>query len=235
MELYETGSSNELVALPVNTPKLPKGLSGNVDTIAGLRLTVKGGRSATAAQAVAAPVDGGTPSRTGSRARSCVDTQFPAALTSGAGLFPDQIATAYGIAALQAAGLKGQNARVAIVGEAPTRAQDVDTFRSCFGLTGMDLKMHNAGSIQPILESSLDARRCPPWRRSSSASTSGCIPSPRRTTTATCSASCTCSRSPVQATTNGAPLPHVTVRLLRRLRVDREGRLRVAHDRRAPA
>jgi subtilase family serine protease len=153
-KLYKTGSSNELVALPVDTPKLPKGMSGNVDTVAGMRLTVKGGKSSAAAQA--APVDGGTPSRTGTPGPSCVATQFPGALASGAGLFPDQITTAYGIAALQAAGLRGQNARVAIVGEAPTRSSDLNTFRSCFGVTGTGLKTHNAGSIQPIIESSLD-------------------------------------------------------------------------------
>ena len=39
-ELYRTSTAGQLVALPVNTPKLPKGLSGNVDTIAGLRLNV---------------------------------------------------------------------------------------------------------------------------------------------------------------------------------------------------
>jgi hypothetical protein len=46
---------------------------------------------------------------------------------------------------------------VAIVGEAPTVGSDLSTFRSCFGYTGTALKMHNAGSIRPILESSLDA------------------------------------------------------------------------------
>ena len=37
--LYNTSTGGK-VALPVNTPKLPRGLSGNVDTIAGMRLTV---------------------------------------------------------------------------------------------------------------------------------------------------------------------------------------------------
>ena len=46
---------------------------------------------------------------------------------------------------------------LAIVGEAPTPAADVNTFRSCFGTQGTSLKIHNAGSIKPILESSLDA------------------------------------------------------------------------------
>ena len=34
---------------------------------------------------------------------------------------------------------------------------DVNAFRSCFGTTGTSLKTHNAGSIKPIIESSLDA------------------------------------------------------------------------------
>ena len=38
--VYHTSSGNQLVALPVNTPKLPKGLKGNVDVVAGMRLIV---------------------------------------------------------------------------------------------------------------------------------------------------------------------------------------------------
>jgi kumamolisin len=78
-------------------------------------------------------------------------------VTSSQGLFPNQILTAYGIDALQAAGLRGGGQRVAILGEAPTPASDVNTFRNCFGFQGTALSIHNAGSIQPILESSLDA------------------------------------------------------------------------------
>ena len=206
-KLYKTGSSNELVALPVNTPKLPKGMSGNVDTVAGMRLTVKAGRSSVAAQA--APVDGGTPSRTGTPGPSCVATQFPSALASSAGLFPDQITSAYGIAALQAAGLRGQNARVAIVGEAPTVSSDLNTFRTCFGLTGTGLKTHNAGSIQPILESSLDTmvvsmvapqlERFDLWVHPLSESNDdGDVLGFLRLLA-----------QPLQATTNNVPLPHV--------------------------
>ena len=206
-KLYRTGTSNELVALPVNTPRLPKGMSGNVDTVAGMRLTVKGGRSSAATQA--APVDGGTPSRTGTPGPSCVATQFPGALASGSGLFPDQITTAYGIAALQAAGLRGQDARVAIVGEAPTRSSDLNTFRTCFGLTGTGLKTHNAGSIQPILESSLDTmvvsmvapqlERFDLWVHPiSESSDDGDVLGFLRLLA-----------QPLQATTNSVPLPHV--------------------------
>ena len=65
------------------------------------------GSSSSAARA-AVVADGGTPTRTGTPAFGCVPTTFPAALGSGSGLYPNQILTAYGIAPLQAAGLKGQ-------------------------------------------------------------------------------------------------------------------------------
>jgi subtilase family serine protease len=165
--LYATGTKNQYVALPVNTPKLGSGLKGNVDTIAGMRLNVtqSSGSRATAPHAVrrppaaarAAQVLGGTPTRTGTIAPGCATTMFPAAVLSSAGLFPNQINSAYGIAALQAAGLNGQGARVAIVGEAPTPSADVNTFRSCFGFAGTALQMHGATNQKPILESSLDA------------------------------------------------------------------------------
>ena len=108
-KLYKTGTSNELVALPVHTPKLPKGMAGNVDTVAGMRLVVKGGHAPEASAATHAhvgqaghpPFDGGTPWRTGTPAPSCVATAFPGAAASGAGLFPNQITTAYGVAALR--------------------------------------------------------------------------------------------------------------------------------------
>src|SRR4051812_2599013 len=45
--LYET--NGETIALPVNTPKLPSGMSGNVDTVAGVRLTVNSSASSATA------------------------------------------------------------------------------------------------------------------------------------------------------------------------------------------
>jgi subtilase family serine protease len=93
-----------------------------------------GGSSSAVRAAVVA--DGGTPTRTGTPAFGCVPTMFPSSLGSGSGLYPNQILTAYGIAPLQAAGLKAQGARVAILGEAPTPAADVNTFRSCFAAGG---------------------------------------------------------------------------------------------------
>ena len=142
-------SSGAHVALPVNTPKAPSGIKGNVDTIAGVRLQLTNGSSSA--------YDGGTPTRTGTPALGCTPGSYPSAAASANGLFPNQILGAYGIAPLQAAGLQGQGVRLAIVGEAPTPASDVNAFRSCFGTEGTALKIHNAGSIKPILESSLDA------------------------------------------------------------------------------
>ncbi len=100
---YKT-SSGAIVALPVNTPKAPKGLKGNVDTVAGMRLTVKQGSSSgwpgagARPPASAAVYDGGTPTRTGTVGASCVGTTYPGALASSSGLYPNQILEAYGIA-----------------------------------------------------------------------------------------------------------------------------------------
>ena len=115
-----------------------------------------GGSSSAARAAVVA--DGGTPTRTGTPAFGCVPTDLP----ERAGLEqrpvpepdPDRLRDR------AAAGGRACRARargVAIVGEAPTPASDVNTYRSCFGTQGTALKIHNAGSIKPILESSLDA------------------------------------------------------------------------------
>src|SRR3954471_2303685 len=46
-KVYKTSSGSK-VALPVNTPKLPSGIKGNVDTIAGMRLQISGGSSSVA-------------------------------------------------------------------------------------------------------------------------------------------------------------------------------------------
>lgn len=162
---YRT-STGAIVALPVDTPKLPKGLAKNVDTVAGMRLTVKQGSSSATGPPARGPVarssagaayDGGTPTRTGTVGPSCLDTTDPGVLALSSGLYPNQILEAYGIAPLQAAGLRGQGVRLAIVGEAPTPTADVNQFRNCFGTQGTALKIHNGSGIKPISESSLDA------------------------------------------------------------------------------
>lgn len=159
--LYATGQPNQAVALPVNTPKLGSGLNGNVDTVAGLGLYVTQHASASSSRRLArartASFAGGTPTRTGTIAPGCATTTYPAAVLSSSGLFPNQILSAYGIAQLQAGGLQGQGARLAILGEAPTPVSDVNAYRNCFGFPGTALQIHGASGIAPILESSLDA------------------------------------------------------------------------------
>jgi kumamolisin len=159
-DVYKNTKTNQTLALPVNTPKLSSGLKGNVDTVSGLALSVSQRASASAstsgtgAQVV---VNGGTPTRTGTISSGCARSSFPSAVFSSAGLFPNQILSAYGIAPLQSSGLQGQGIRVAILGEAPTPTNDVTTFRNCFGFQGTSLKIHGGSGIAPILESSLDA------------------------------------------------------------------------------
>src|SRR5215212_10106501 len=205
-KVYKTSSGSK-VALPVNTPQLPKGIKGNVDTVAGMRLQISGGSaSATRAAAVAG---GGTPTRTGSPDLGCVPATYPAALGSGGGLYPNQILTAYGIAPLQAAGLEGQGARVAIVGEAPTPASDVNAYRSCFGVEGTALKLHNAGSIKPIIESSLDAMTVAMVASQLSRFDLWVQPISEEDDDGDVLGFLKMLAKPLQATTNGAPLPDV--------------------------
>jgi subtilase family serine protease len=211
--VYRNNSTGARSALPVHTPKLPSGLSGNVDTVAGLGHVISSGSSAAANAGSArltpmvqpAIYGGGTPTRTGTISAGCTTSMFPGAVFSSAGLFPNQIDTAYGISALQAAGVQGQGINLAILGEAPTPTNDVSTFRNCFGFQGSSLKIHNAGSIKPILESSLDAmtvamvapklNRLDLWvKQLGQDNPQGVIE---------------LLAAPVQATTNGTPLPNV--------------------------
>jgi subtilase family serine protease len=214
---YKT-SSGEVIALPVNTPKLPKGLKGNVDTVAGMRLTVKPHGSSSAARparrplalsSAAAVYDGGTPTRTGTVGPSCLDTTDPGVLASSSGLFPNQILEAYGIAPLHSAGLLGQDVRLAIVGEAPTPSSDVNQFRNCFGAQGTALKIHNGSGIKPILESSLDAMVVSMVAPQLDRFDLWVHPIDEEADDGNVLGFLKLLASPLQATTNGAPLPHV--------------------------
>jgi subtilase family serine protease len=204
--LYATGQPNQAVALPVNTPKLASGLNGNVDTLSGLGLYVTQRASASSTVPnVQASFASGTPTRTGTIAPGCATTTYPAAVLSTAGLFPNQVLNAYGIAQLQAGGLQGQGARLAILGEAPTPVNDVNAYRNCFGFPGTALQIHGASKIAPILESSLDAMtvamvapklsRLDLWVKAlGQADPQGALE---------------LLADPLQATTNGTPLPNV--------------------------
>ena len=59
-------------------------------------------------QGKVAAVAGGTPTRTGTISPGCATTTYPAAVLSTAGLFPNQILSAYGIDQLQAGDLAGK-------------------------------------------------------------------------------------------------------------------------------
>jgi subtilase family serine protease len=216
--VYHTSTGNQLVALPVNTPKLPKGLKGNVDVVAGMRLIVKHASSSrhasptrrrVATSAAAGPYDGGTPTRTGTVGPSCLGTTDPAVLASSEGLFPNQILNAYGIAQLQAGGLRGQGARLAIVGEAPTPSSDVNQFRNCFGTKGTSLKIHDGSGIQPIVESSLDAMVSSMVAPQLDRFDLWVDPISENSDDANVLGFLKLVAAPLQATTNGAPLPHV--------------------------
>jgi kumamolisin len=209
-KVYKTSTGSKVV-LPVNTPKLPSGIKGNVDTVAGMRQQLSGGSSSSSSSAARARVvaDGGTPTRTGKPDFGCVPTTFPSALSSNSGLYPNQILTAYGIAPLHAAGLKGQGMKLAIVGEAPTPTNDVSTFRSCFGTTGTSLKIHNAGSIKPILESSLDAMVASSVAPSLAHFDLWVHPLSETDDDGDVEGFLELLAQPLQATTNGAPLPNV--------------------------
>jgi subtilase family serine protease len=165
--LYASDSPGMFVALPDGRPRIPNGLRGNVDVVAGaspfLGLVLIPAQPNAVRITKVAPVPnpgqyaGGTPTRTGTVAPNCLTSANPAVLASHVGLFPNQLVTAYGIAPLHQQGLKGQGVRVAIVGQAPTRLADVGLFRDCFGLAGTPLHIHGGAGVQPILESSLDA------------------------------------------------------------------------------
>jgi kumamolisin len=172
-----------------------------------MRLQISGG-SSSAARAAAA-VDGGTPTRTGTPSFGCVPGTFPAAFVSASGLYPNQLQTAYGIAPLHAAGISGQGARLAIVGEAPTPAADVNTYRSCFGTQGTALKIHNAGSIKPILESSLDAMVASTVAPALSRFDLWVHPISEEDDDGDVEGFLLMLAAPLQATANGTPLPHV--------------------------
>jgi subtilase family serine protease len=216
--VYHTSTGNQLVALPVDTPKLPKGMKGNVDVVAGMRLIVNHAASSRHAgpparrvtrRAAASSFDGGTPIRTGTVGPSCVATSYPAALASSEGLFPNQILAAYGIAPLQGGGLRGQGARVAIVGEAPTPSSDVTQFRNCFGAQGTSLKIHNGSGIQPILESSLDAMVVSMVAPQLDRFDLWVDPIDENSDDANVLGFLKLVAAPLQATVNGAPLPNV--------------------------
>ena len=230
--VYHTSTGNQLVALPVNTPKLPKGMKGNVDVVAGMRLIVNHAtrRACEPPQrrprAAASSIDGGTPTRTGTVGPSCLATTYPSAAASSEGLFPNQILAAYGIAPLQASGLRGQGAGSRSSARRRRRASDVNQFRNCFGAQGTSLKIHNGSGIQPILESSLDAMVVSMVAPQLDRFDLWVHPIDENSDDDNVLGFLKMLAAPLQATTNGAPLPQRHLGLVRGVRVQGVSRTR---------
>ncbi len=215
---YKT-SSGDIVALPGQHAQAPEGAEGERRHDRGHAVRreaeglVLGRRPRTAARLPAPPPD--RPMTAAPRpapARSeptCLPTTDPGALASSSGLFPNQILTAYGIEPLHSAGLLGQGMRVAIVGEAPTPSSDVTQFRNCFGAEGTALKIHNGSGIKPILESSLDAMTVSMVAPQLDRFDLWVHPINEDADDGDVLGFLKMLASPLQATTNGAPLPHV--------------------------
>lgn len=153
---YLMPGSLQPVALPARAPRLPERVTRRVDALAGLRVLLPslafaanddGHRHARAA------ATGDPRQRTGIPDPGCLG---PAGLASPSGLYPNQILTAYGIAPLQARGLRGQGERVAILGPGPAPRADLAGYRRWCGFSGTPLKMHGRASLAPNIESSLD-------------------------------------------------------------------------------
>ena len=88
-------------------------------------------------------------------------------------------------------------------------ASDVNAYRSCFGLGGTALKIHNAGSIKPIIESSLDAMTVSMVAPQLSRFDLWVQPISEEDDDGDVLGFLKMLAKPLQATTNGAPLPGV--------------------------
>lgn len=151
---FELSGSTPFVA-PTGPPSLPPALRGRVLGVAGLN-TQAVLRSLTPATP---GVSGGTPTRTGTPA-GC-----SAAVASG-GFTPNQTVHAYGADSLTKLGLAGQGMTMVILTFAEDYVEsDVNTFRSCFGITGTEpTKVVLPGSPAPFpaIEPDLDIETVSP-------------------------------------------------------------------------
>jgi subtilase family serine protease len=153
---------------PAAPPRVPAGLKGAVAGVVGLDTRpIFGSAHAQVASAhfvheasTAAPsapvtrdnVVSGYPKRTGTPS-GC------AAAAAGGGFTPNQYLTAYGLSALQTAGVKGQGERVALIEIDGFRYADLRTFARCFGLTVPAINGYGVGIGKPLApggESTLD-------------------------------------------------------------------------------
>ena len=178
-------------------------------------------------------VDGGTPTRTGTPAPGCAPTTFPSRSAPTAAVpQPDP----HGLRDRAAAG--GRPARPGLPRRDRRRGADagldVNTYRDCFGFQGTALSIHNAGEhpADPRELARRDDRldgRAEPRR-----SISGCTRSTRTPTTATSRAFSSCSSSRCRRREQ-RPAAGRDLGVLRRVRIERQALLGVAHPGRAPA
>ncbi len=122
------------VPIPDHAPSLPTALAEVVDLVTGL---VPDPPALLRPQA-ATPPGGGTPTRTGT-AEACPEALHASGLAdpgtgTAFGLFPNQLATAYGLAPLRARGIDGTGVRAAVVGAAAPSPADLDAFSRCLDL-----------------------------------------------------------------------------------------------------
>lgn len=147
------------IPLPDDAPSLPPELVGPIDLVAGLSTTYPSAyRPAPPSKTpIARPgVNGGTPTRTGTPvgctealdASSLNDTTI-AGQPTPAGLFPNQLADAYGLTPLRDRGIDGTGVRVAVVGQVVPYRSDLDAFARCFGLDTGAVALHGEQEVEP--------------------------------------------------------------------------------------
>lgn len=138
------GTGDDVSVLPDTAPSLPAGLADVVDLVTGLVAdpVVAASTATPATGAARAPSSlpvfaGGTPLRTGVAEGCPAGTQSPD-LSAGdgqyVGLFPNQLADAYGLSDLRDAGVDGEGVRAAVVGFGAPAAGDLARFADCLGL-----------------------------------------------------------------------------------------------------
>ncbi|HWE10631.1 MAG TPA: S53 family serine peptidase [Solirubrobacteraceae bacterium] len=161
---YRTARATRYMA-PSSPTRIPAGLRSVVAGVVGLNTrplfgtpqamapsSARWPRVAGAASTEHPADESGYPQRTGAAA-GC------SAAASQSGFTPNQYLTAYGYAPLQAAGLRGQGERVALIEIDGFKYSDVRRFASCFGLSIPAINGYGVGLRRPLPpggESTLD-------------------------------------------------------------------------------
>ncbi|WCO67132.1 S53 family peptidase [Iamia majanohamensis] len=137
------GTGDDATELPDTAPTLPAGLAEVVSLVTGLvpDPAVAAAGAAPAAGRAGPPTlpvfGGGAPFRTGV-AEGCPEGTGAAELAVGSGqyvgLFPNQLADAYGLSTLRDAGIDGAGVRAAVVGFGAPSSADLGVFADCLGL-----------------------------------------------------------------------------------------------------